>query len=144
MSDPLDMMIRALESANAASTRAGIVDDETNASKLFYQELGTITIPARPTITRSYDEDRIMAEAEKALGDAMGGGPSLVDGVAKIGDDLAARTREAIRSNTPPPLAESTIEARRARGNTSTATLIDTGEMLAAVTSQAKAGAGEW
>lgn len=143
--DGLDRLIRALGSADA-SGRAGIYDDEENATKLLFAEMGTRSAPARPVMGPAWSEKRIVDQAaasiDRSLTAAVNG--SAPDVVGAIVDDLAERIRENIRSNTPPPLAESTIAARRSRGNDSTATLIDTGDMLAAVRSEVKRGADGW
>jgi len=153
--DGLDALIRSLSSGSGsphgASGRAGILGDEDNASKLLWAEFGTVTAPARPTLTRAYDGSEAAAVhgVREGLGrvvDATSRGTvgSPMAALAVAVDDIAEATRGAIRSNTPPPLSDSTIAARQSRGNSSTATLVDTGAMVAAVTSQVNPGADGW
>jgi hypothetical protein len=53
--------------------------------------------------------------------------------------------RDAIDGNTPPPLAPSTLAARRRRGNFSARTLVDTGKMRLSIKVDTKPGArAEW
>ncbi len=146
--DGLDRLIKAFERGDA-SGRAGIFDDEENATKLLFNEVGTVTAPARPTLTPAYDERAALSETARGIGSALGratesGSIDAVAIVAGVVADIAESARENIRSNTPPALADSTIDARRSRGNESTDTLIDTGDMLSAVRSEAKPGAEGW
>ena len=141
--DTLDRLIASMSRAGA-SGRAGIFDDEENASKLLAQELGTRDIPARPTLSPAYDEAAIMDDIAKGLDGMLAGRSSGLDAVATAVGNLAEKTRENIDSNTPPPLAESTIAKRQARGNSSTRTLVDTWAMRAAVRSEVKRGADGW
>lgn len=146
--DGLDHLIRAFESGDA-SGRAGIFDDEENASKLLFAEMGTTTAPARPTLTPAYDERTAVSQAASDLDAALplamnGASLRATDIVSGVVEEIAEKTRENIRSNTPPALADATIDARRSRGNESTDTLIDTGDMLGAVRSEVKPGAEGW
>lgn len=150
MADGLDNLIRLLGRLDA-SGRAGIMDDEENASKLTFAEFGTVTAPPRPTMGPAYDEQAITEALaggmRRAVDGAARGGPSTLDGQSIVGEAveaLADRIRGNIESNTPPPLAESTIRSRQARGNSSTATLIDTGKMRGAVRSETRRGSKGW
>ncbi len=143
MADVLDRLIADF-SKGGASGRAGIFDDEDNASKLLWNEYGTETSPARPTLTPAYDEDAIFREIESGVDAILGGRGSAVKVVSDAVSTVADRAVRNIESNTPPPLAESTIAGRQSRGNASTATLIDTGEMRDAVRSEAKPGDDGW
>ena len=143
MADVLDRLVADF-ARGGASGRAGIFDDEDNASKLLWAEYGTVTAPARPTLTPAYDEDAITREIEAGVDALLGGRGSAVSVVTGAVESLADRVVRNIESNTPPALAESTIEARRSRGNMSTATLIDTGDMRGAVRSEAKRGDDGW
>jgi hypothetical protein len=146
--DGLDHLLRSFSNADA-SGRAGIYDDEESATKLLFNELGTVSAPARPTLGPAFDEQAAVAEVSRGLGKhidrTLTGGK--VDGeaiVSVVVSDVAERTRKNISDNTPPPLAESTIAGRESRGNGSTRTLIDTGDMLAAVRSETKPGSAGW
>lgn len=143
--DALDRLIKSFASLDA-SGRAGIIGDETNASKLLWNEMGTNRAPARPTITRAFDASAKDIEAKMAasMGKVVDGSASGRAVVEEAASALAEATREAIKSNTPPPLADATKESRMARGNASDATLIDTGAMLGAVRHEVKRGAEGW
>ena len=143
MADILDRLVADF-AKGGASGRAGIFDDEENASKLLWSEYGTNTAPARPTLTPAYDEDAITREIEAGVDALLGGRGFAVSVVSNTVESLAASVVKSIESNTPPALAESTIKARQARGNASTATLIDTGDMRGAVRSEAKCGDDGW
>jgi hypothetical protein len=144
--DALDRLIATMARGGAGgSGRAGIMGNAENASKLAFNEFGTVTAPARPTVRPAFDErelgDLAAASIDRQLGEESIDARATVGGLAL---DLEIKIKENIKSNTPPPLAQSTIDKRIANGNTSTATLIDTGEMLAAVSSAAKWGAAGW
>jgi len=143
MADVLDRLVADF-AKGGASGRAGIFDDEDNASKLLWAEYGTDKAPARPTLTPAYDEDAITREIEAGVDALLGGRGSSVSVVSNAVESLSDRVVKNIESNTPPALAESTIAARQSRGNASTATLIDTGDMRGAVRSEAKRGDNGW
>ena len=67
------------------------------------------------------------------LSDALDGTLAPDEVAENTAKALAANIRERLESNTPPALAESTLAARRRRGNNSTDTLIDTRDMFDAV-----------
>ena len=147
MPDGLDNLIANMRRLSA-SGRAGVLDDEENATKLWFNEMGTKTAPARPTITVAWEKRNkdVAAKIESATGravDAAAAGIN-VDGEAIVGGaaaDFAEAIVAQIDSNTPPPLAESTVRGRLSRGNSSTATLVDTGALRAAVRAETKPGA---
>lgn len=140
--DKLDRLIGRLRHASATAD-VGIVDDPTNAQHLFWAEFGTITEPPRPTLSRAYDQHE--RALERAIDQRVG---ELVDGDITSGEavlrepahDLAEAARENIDGNRPPPLAKSTIAARRSRGNLSERTLVDTGKMRDAVLAVVREG----
>ena len=120
------------------SARVGALD-EKNAQKLAWQEFGTSRgIPPRPTLTTTTDAltpamDRMIKREVSAVLDGKGRGVTGQEILADVGRALAEEVRQSIDGNTPPPLADSTIAARRARGNPSTRTLVDTGEMMRSI-----------
>lgn len=146
MPDGLDILIRDLQRLNARA-RVGALDEE-NAQKLAYQEFGTEQAPARPTLSATTDraEDDINRAIDRRIKDVIEGKRSATGEtiMAEVGSMLAEQVREAIDNNTPPPLAPSTLAARRSRGNDSTRTLVDTGAMRESITTETKAGASEW
>lgn len=135
MRDALDRLIADLARLDGAA-EVGALDPE-NAQKLAWQEFGTRTAPARPTLTVATDAatPAIMRSIRRHVGEVMDGrghgttGEEIVGGVAR---DLAEQVREAIDGDTPPELAESTKAARRRAGR-DTRTLVDTGDMLRSI-----------
>jgi hypothetical protein len=109
-----------------------------NAARLYVHEYGApeVGIPARPTLMPGIDDvqDDIVKFFKAAASAALAGDHTKVDQMMHSAG-IAARdaVKARISSNTPPPLAERTIQDRVARGKTSTATLIDEGEMLGAI-----------
>ncbi len=140
--DKLDRLIGRLRHASATAD-VGIVDDQENAQHLFWAEFGTITEPPRPTLSRAYDQhDRALMRAiDRQVGDLIDGDITSGEAVLrKPAEDLAEAARENIDGNMQPPLAKSTLAARRRRGNTSEWTLVDTGKMRDAVRAVVREG----
>lgn len=144
--DALDQLIRDLSRLDARA-RTGSLDEE-NATKLAYQEFGTERAPPRPTLSAATDraEGDIARAIDRRVAQVIAGqrtmtGKTLLGEVAGM---LQEQVVEAIDGNTPPELAPSTLAARRRRGNESTRTLVDTGDMKASITTEAKDGASDW
>ena len=146
MNDDLDNLLRDLKRLDARA-RVGALDEE-NAKKLAYQEFGTETAPMRPTLSATTDQtERDIHAAIKRRVLGVIDSKRTVTGetiLAEVGGMLAESVREAIDGNVPPPLADSTIAARRRRGNDSTRTLVDTGDMRASIKVETKAGDAGW
>lgn len=112
-----------------------------NAALYYLMETGSPAqnIPARPTLRPGVQSAR--KQIGQQMGNAMriaikrGGNVSDVidSGLEAAGLTAVSAVQGKIRSNTPPPLAESTLRKRKKRGVTRTNTLIDTAEMLQAV-----------
>ena len=136
--DKLDSLIVTMRKASR-SVRVGILGDEENATKAMWNELGTVRAPARPFLSTAAEvaERRILEVVE----DGLDAGSEPMREVEEL---LKAEVLRVIDSNVPPPLADSTLEARRARGNSSSASLVDTGAMRKAITSSSKQGAKGW
>ena len=122
---------------DAAGRKDG--DEMNNAARLYVHEFGAreANISARPTLMPGIEDakekiNRYFAQAARA---AVSGDSQRID-IALHSAGTAARdaVKDRINSNTPPPLAPRTLQARRARGNQRTNTLVDTGEMRNAVT----------
>lgn len=142
MSDDFDRVTRDLARMNGSAIVGAL--DETTAQKLAWSEFGTHTAPARPTLSVTTDRlvgaiDRKIQRELAAVLDGRGGGVIGQEVLAEVARDLAEETRNAIDGNTPPALAASTLAKRRARGNTSTRTLVDTGEMRSGIGVQTSA-----
>jgi hypothetical protein len=94
-------------------------------------------IPARPTLEPGiYDareaETKYMQQAATLA--LEGNREGMYRALEATGTVAVAAVKKRIRSNTPPPLKEKTLKARRRRGVTRTNTLVDTGNYLNAHT----------
>jgi hypothetical protein len=90
-------------------------------------------IPARPTLEPGIEDakDKIAGRFEDGAKGALDGRKSAVlDNMTAAGLEAVTAVKMRIRSNTPPPLKDATLAARRRRGHTSTQTLIETGAYL--------------
>lgn len=135
MRDALDKLIADLGRLHGSAEVGAL--DEVNAQKLAWQEFGTDTAPARPTLTVTTDAltgaiNRAIDRQVRDVLDGKGRGVTGEEIVGDVGRDLAEQVREAIDGNTPPPLAPSTAAKRRREGK-DTRTLVDTGEMLRSI-----------
>lgn len=145
MPDDLDILLRHLKRASS-SVAVGALDGET-ARKLSYSEFGTVREPARPTLTAA--TDRAEASIFRAVDRKV---HALLDGRAttgraimqEVGNELAELVRDEIGNNTPPPLADFTIAARRRRGNFIERTLVDSGDMQRGIKAEVRDGEGGW
>lgn len=141
MPDALDLLIRDFGRLSATAV-VGTIDDEENATHLAYSEFGTRTAPPRPTLSAA--TDRLARPINDAITRRLQGvidvsrtmtGEAIL---AEVGDMLADEVRDAIDGNTAPPLAPSTLAARRRRGNFSARTLVDTGKMRLSIKVETK------
>lgn len=119
----------------SGSARVGALDEE-NAQKLAWSEFGTMTAPPRPTLSVTTDRlrpaiDRAIRADVQAVLDGKGRGVTGQEVLADVGRDLAEEVQNAIDGNTAPPLAKSTLAARR-RGQ-GDRTLVASGEMLRSI-----------
>lgn len=111
--------------------------DEENAKHLFWAEFGTPTSDPRPTLSVTTDRlrpaiDRAIKADVQAVLDGRGRGVTGQEVMADVGRDLAEEVQNAIDGNVPPPLAKSTLAARRRRGQ-GDRTLVASGEMLRSI-----------
>lgn len=118
-------------------------DDEShdigNAALLYIHENGApeVGIPARPTLRPGIRDARVEIERRLRLAGqaALAGKPASVRAqFAAAGQAGASAVKAKINSNVGPPLAASTLAARKRRGVKRTNTLVDTGQMRNAVT----------
>lgn len=135
MRDRLDNLIADLARLDGAAEVGAL--DPVSAQKLAWQEFGTRTAPARPTLTVTTDAAtpaifRSIRRQVGAVMDGRGRGATGQEIVGDAGRDLAEQVRDAIDGDTPPELAESTKAARRRAGR-DTRTLVDTGDMLRSI-----------
>lgn len=135
---------RAAVKQGVAVVQVGIFAGEQGAdsdtvNRAFWNEYGTDHIPARPFIASTIDANRVFLQREvaKVLRLHLSGKAPLLSNLAKVGDTLAQRVRDAGENWTNPPNAPSTIK-RKGRNDP----LTDTGEMLRAVTFRVNRGRG--
>lgn len=122
--------------STTAGNRNGPIN---NAALLYIHDNGSPVagIPARqvmgPGIQRKADEinRRLKSAARAAFEGRLSAVEAQLNAVGLVG---AQGIKEAINSNTPPPLRPRTLAARRRRGVTRTNTLVDTAQMRNAVT----------
>ena len=104
------------------------------------QEQGYVKggIPARPTLHPAMDANRgkyKQGVAKAVRGSLVGG--DLTTGLNAVGEVASGDVKEAIIALTSPALKQSTIDARKSRhyaGKASDKPLVDSGQMLRAVT----------
>lgn len=137
--DNTDKVRKVIRGVHGTHAIAGIFspDKAHLAERLSWQEFGT-TQPGsvqRQTVAPAFDkgEAAVVRALAEDLSDALDGTLPAAEVPERMAITLAANIRERIESNTPPELAESTKAARRRRGNTSTQTLVDSGDMLGAI-----------
>lgn len=114
-------------------------DEPTNAELLYTHENGApeVGIPARPTLRPGIQaaQREINRRLELAGRAATDGRPASVRAqFAAAGSAGAQSVKQMINSNVGPPLAASTIAARKRAGIKSERTLVRTGQMRNAVT----------
>ena len=136
----VDLATRSQVLVGVPSTTAGNRDGPINNAALAYiHDNGSpeANIPARPFMHPGIDDiTPEIKERVKNIGKAaIKGRADAVDkGLNALGMVAASSIKNRINSNTPPPLAESTLAKRRARGVTRTNTLVDTGPMRNSIT----------
>lgn len=105
------------------------------------QEFGYGPIPPRPFLrpAEMQNKNKWQAGIVAGLKAALDGSVTVQNALEQVGMVAAGDVRKAIRAVTSPPLKESTIKARQSRKKgkkaASTKPLVDTGQMLQAVTS---------
>lgn len=153
--DELDRLIARMSRLDARA-RVGALDEE-NARKLSLQEFGSAQDPAgpkgehnviRPTLSAATDRNAnaVQRAVDRRIAAVVAGRSAQTgqDILADVAEDLAEEVRNEIDGDVPPPLAPSTLAARRRRGNSSERTLVDSGDMLRSIEVEAKRGDGGW
>lgn len=137
----LDELVKREVLVGIPADKAARTTDEglNNAGRLYVSEFGApeANIPARPTVMPGVEkaQDTISKYFKAAAKRALEGDTAGVDtNLNSAGIAAADAIKEKINSNTPPALAERTLDDRRARGVTRTNTLVDEAEMRNAVT----------
>lgn len=142
--DAIKKMLRELESKEIRVgffETAKYPDGTPIAYVAAIQEFGYGPIPPRPFMRPAELQNKNKWQAGIAQGvkAALNGQVTITNALEQVGMVAAGDVRKAIRAVTAPPLAESTIRARQSRKKTkksaSAKPLVDTGQMLQAVTS---------
>lgn len=129
--------MRRLRELNGLAVTVGVQSDagasESGtliAEYAAYNEFGTRTIPSRPAMRNAFDTNAPeLTDTIKVLKDAVEDGKETAQGAAGLLGELhQQQVQDQIRSNTPPPNAASTVQAKG-----SSKTLIDTGAYLQAI-----------
>lgn len=147
---------KAVESAKGAYVTIGVHDDAgkystSNAPEVaevaLWNEFGTGTIPERSFLRSAIDgnEGKINEWREEAINNIVEGRWNTKKALEAIGLRIQILIQNRIKSNVPPPNADSTIAAKQRSGvapksgfnpeySGRTSTLIDTGLLLRSIT----------
>ena len=135
----LDAIKREMQRASQREVAVGILTGSTNgegasiAEYAAYNEYGTESIPARPFMTMSFDENVTAIDADflRQTQAVVTGKRTADQALTVIGQKHADRIKNTISSrDILPKLADSTVARKK---NNSTKTLVDSGAMLNAV-----------
>lgn len=105
------------------------------------QELGYGPIPPRPFMrpAEQQNKGKWIAGIAKGVSAALDGSVTIDHALEQLGMAAAADVKKAIKAVTAPALSDATIRAReskkKSKGNVSAKPLVDTGQMIQAVTS---------
>lgn len=105
------------------------------AEVALWTEFGTKTSPERSWLRSAIDENQSKIESwrDEMIDHIVNDGWTVEKALEAMGFRIAELVRNKIKSNVPPSLAASTVQAKAARG-VAPNTLIDTGLMLRSVT----------
>lgn len=133
-----DSILAELNKAKRKEVAVGILEGVTDsegvsiAEYATHNEFGTDTVPSRPFMATSFDENKAAIDADfLKQGDAMLTGKRTADAaLTVIGQKHADRIKATITNrNFLPKLSPTTIKAKKG----STKTLVDTGAMVNSV-----------
>jgi len=144
----LPKLLAAINGLTMQSVYVGVPRDETvrnetgpmnNATLAYIMEHGApeAGIPARPFLIPGVEEckDKVGKQlAAAAKGAVQGNKIGIEEGLGRAGMVAQNSVRAKINSGINPPLAKSTLAARRRRGRTGTKPLIDTGQLRNSIT----------
>lgn len=105
------------------------------------QELGHGPIPPRPFMrpAEQQNKGKWVAGIAKGVSAALDGSMAIDHALEQVGMVAAADVKKAIKAVTAPALSDATIRARaskkKSKGNVGAKPLVDTGQMIQAVTS---------
>jgi hypothetical protein len=144
---------QALARAGDTYVKAGFVGEKAQEqhvnSTLTIAELGTVhefgagRVPERSYIRSTYDKFReaYWATLRTGMSQVYAGKAKVESILDLIGSNMAGDQRKAIRDGIPPPLADSTVKAKMAKGRKDAATpLLDTRQMVNNLTHQVVVG----
>lgn len=142
--DNLPQLKAALTGLTKQELLVGVPGDKTdrketgqvnNATLAYIFEHGSpaMNIPARPAIQMGIESAKdkivpILGKTAKAVLKSKDGASLVANGFNKAGLIAQASIRNQIVAGVPPPLAASTLAARRRRGRTGTTPLLDTAQ----------------
>lgn len=131
----LKSFMRELQRAKTVEVVVGLLEGPTNngvsiAEYGAYNEYGTGTIPSRPFMRESFDENigKINADIYQEYDNVMTGKKTVYAALSTVGMKHQDRVKRKIGSNMKPANAPSTIKQKK-----SSRTLIDTGAMINSV-----------
>lgn len=131
-------IIENLRHAGGSYVAVGVQGDDkredskaTNSDVANWMEYGTVNVPERSFMRSTFDEQlpAIHELKAKLLNQVIAGKVTVKQGLGLIGAFLTGKIQAKISSNVPPPLAQSTIDAKG-----SSVSLIDTGQLRQSIT----------
>lgn len=144
--DPVyDKFIKTIKGARSSYVTIGLHEDAGQYTEGqnppsvvevgLWTEFGTRSSPERSWLRSSIDEgeQQIIAWRDEVVGNVLFRGWSLNQALDTMGFRIMTLVQNKIKSNVPPPLAQSTADAKKKAG-VAPVTLIDTGLMLRSVT----------
>lgn len=119
-----------IQQGEKRTAKPGEKDPFTMVEVGLANEFGTETQAARSFMRSTYDErrgtiDRLMESEKNKI---LAGTSTTARSLGLIGEYFQGQVQKKIRSNVPPPNAESTVKRKK-----SSKTLIDTAQMLGAI-----------
>lgn len=134
-----EYLSRLAKELSSSSVKAGFIDGatypdgESVANVAYKDEYGDPknNQPPRPYFRNAISENK--DEWAGAVGRGIASGRSVSEVLEVVGAKMAGDIQHSISVLVDPPLAKKTLELRRAKGNTSTKPLVDTGVMIGSV-----------
>lgn len=140
-------ILKAIEELNSQCVDIGVLGDDGKGdvnivSIATIHEFGApkAGIPERSFIRANFDknEDEYFEQIKGYLDRVFQGEISAKTLYKKMGQTVAQDTQKLIRKKIPPALKDSTIKARKKRGNKGKTPLIDTGRLYGAISYEVK------
>lgn len=107
-----------------------------------YKNGNSVYVPARPFMQITFDDNAVKWNEfwKRKYKDVANGKAKLKKLLDELGEIVRSDIRVTLRSNVQPKLRESTLKARRSRGNYRTTTLIDSGTMYNSILFKSEVG----